>query len=83
MKIPNINIMQEKFLEVFKDTLDIEDRELNMSDEFRTYDEWDSIANLSVIAMIDEEYEVVIENSTFKNIITLQELWDKIQEKKQ
>jgi acyl carrier protein len=75
--------MQEKFLEVFKDTLDIEDRELNMSDEFRTYDEWDSIANLSVIAMIDEEYEVVIENSTFKNIITLQELWDKIQEKKQ
>jgi acyl carrier protein len=75
--------MQEKFLEVFKDTLDIADRELNMSDEFRTYDEWDSIANLSVIAMIDEEYEVVIENSTFKNIITLQELWDKIQEKKQ
>jgi acyl carrier protein len=75
--------MQGKFLEVFKDTLDIEDRELNMSDEFRTYEEWDSIANLSVIAMIDEEYEVVIENSTFKNIITLQELWDKIQEKKQ
>jgi acyl carrier protein len=75
--------MQERFLEVFKDTLDIEDRELNMSDEFRTYEEWDSIANLSVIAMIDEEYEVVIENSTFKNIITLQELWDKIQKKKQ
>lgn len=74
--------MQEKFLEVFKDTLDIADRELNMSDKFRTYEEWDSIANLSVIAMIDEEYEVVIENSTFKNIITLQELWDKIQEKK-
>ncbi len=74
--------MQEKFLEVFKETLDIEDRELNMSDEFREYEEWDSIANLSVIAMIDEEYEVIIENSQFKKINTLQELWDKIQNEK-
>lgn len=54
-----------------------------MTDEFRSYEEWDSIANLSVIALIDEEYDVVIENSDFKNINTLQELWDKIQQKKQ
>lgn len=74
--------MEEKFLELFKETLDIEDKEVNMSDHFRTFEEWDSIANLSLIAMIDAEYEVIIENSVFKNIETLQELWDKIQEKK-
>lgn len=73
--------MQEKFLQLFKETLDIEDREINMSDEFRSYEEWDSIANLSVIAMIDDEYDIVIENSEFKNILTLQELWDEIQKR--
>ena len=74
--------MEEEFLELFKETLDIEDKDVSMSDHFRTFEEWDSIANLSLIAMIDAEYEVIIENSVFKNIETLQELWDKIQEKK-
>lgn len=74
--------MQNKFLQLFKETLDIEDREINVSDEFRAYDEWDSIANLSVIAMIDDEFDVVIENSEFKNIKTIQGLWDEIQKRK-
>lgn len=74
--------MEEKFLELFKETLDIEDRELKMSDKFRDYEEWDSIANLSVVAMIDVEYEVIIENSVFKELQTLQELWDRIQSQK-
>ncbi len=74
--------MQEKFLQLFKETLDIEDREIQMADEFRSFDEWDSIANLSVIAMIDDEFEVVIENSEFKNIKTIQALWDEIQKRK-
>jgi acyl carrier protein len=74
--------MQEKFLQLFKETLDIEDKDVQMSDEFRAYDEWDSIANLSVIAMIDDEYDVVIENSEFKNIKTLQALWEEIEKRK-
>ena len=74
--------MKENFLELFKETLDIEDRTLNFTDVFKEYEEWDSIANLSIIAMIDVEYEIVIENSVFKNINTLEELWDKIQEHK-
>jgi acyl carrier protein len=74
--------MQENFLQLFKETLEIEDREIQMSDEFRAYDEWDSIANLSVIAMIDDEFDVVIENSEFKNIKTIQALWDEIQKRK-
>ena len=74
--------MQVKFLQLFKETLDIEDKEIQMTDEFRSFDEWDSIANLSVIAMIDDEYDVVIENSDFKNIKTLQALWEEIEKRK-
>jgi acyl carrier protein len=74
--------MKENFLKLLKETLDIEDRDLVMSDEFRTFEEWDSISNLSVIALIDVEYEVIIENSVFKKINTIEELWAKIQELK-
>jgi len=74
--------MQEDFIQLFKETLDIEDKDVQVTDQFKTYEEWDSIANLSVIAMIDAEYEVIIENSVFKEIETLQELWDAIQERR-
>jgi len=73
--------MHENFLQLFKETLDMEEKEISMSDEFRSFDEWDSIANLSIIALIDDEYDVVIENNDFKNIQTIQELWDEIQKK--
>ena len=41
--------MQKKFIELLKEALEIEDRELDINDEFRTYDEWDSLAYLSII----------------------------------
>ena len=47
-----------------------------MEDEFRNYDEWSSIAYLSVIAMMDEEYDVQIEEAEFKEIRTVQALYD-------
>ena len=73
--------MQNKFIDLFKETLEIEDRELKMTDVFRNYEEWNSLAYLSIIAMIDEEYDVVIEGVTFKNLQTLDELYIEIQKR--
>lgn len=67
--------MKEKFIENLKEALEIEDREINMSDEFRTYDEWDSLAYLSVIAMLDEEYDIQMEEAEFKKIRTVEDLY--------
>lgn len=67
--------MEEKFIENLKEALEIEDREINMSDEFRTYDEWDSLAYLSVIAMLDEEYDIQMEEAEFKKIRTVEDLY--------
>ena len=72
--------MEHKFLESFAEAMEIEDRMLAMGDNFRDYEEWDSLANLSVIAMIDEEFEVVIEANEFAKMSTLQDVYDKIQE---
>ena len=70
--------MEQKFLKAFAEAMEIEDRALSLSDNFRDYEEWDSLANLSVIAMIDEEFEVVVEAEHFAKMCTLQEVYDKI-----
>lgn len=62
--------MNEKFLSNLKDALEIEDREISLDDKFREYAEWDSIGQLSVIAMVDEEYGVVIDGNLFKDLHT-------------
>lgn len=71
--------MEQKFVDLFKETLEIEDREISMSDEFRGFDEWDSLALLSVIAMIDEEYDVIIESNAFQKLQTVGDIYNYIQ----
>lgn len=66
----------QKFIENFKDVVEIEGRELALSDKFRDYPEWSSLAFLSVIAMIDDEYGVIIEGKDFRRLETLQDVLD-------
>ena len=65
----------EKFIELFSEALERED-EIRMEDEFRNYPEWSSIAYLSVIAMMDEEFDVQIEEADFKKLKTVQSVFD-------
>ena len=70
--------MEEKFIDLLKDILEIEDRELDLKDEFRHYPEWDSLGYLELIAMMDEEFEVAIENDDFGKLITLEDLINEV-----
>lgn len=67
--------MEEKFIELFKEAIEMED-EVKMEDEFREYDVWDSLTYLSVIAMMDDEYDVQIEEAEFKKLRTVQDLFN-------
>lgn len=64
-----------EFIEQLKDVLEIEGREVEPTDEFRNYDEWDSLAYLSVIAFYDEEFDIQIEESSFKLLKTVEDLF--------
>lgn len=62
----------EDFISNFAEALEIEDASnLSENTEFRNLEEWDSLAYLSIIAMLDEEYEVQIENAEFKKMNTI------------
>lgn len=65
------------FIQNFADQLDDTDAAvLTPETEFRQLDDWSSLAALSIIAMIDEEYGVTIGSDAFKNAKTIQNLYD-------
>lgn len=66
--------MEEKFIEALKEALERED-EISMSDEFRNYDEWSSLAYLEIVAMLDDQYDIQIEEAEFKKLKTVGDLF--------
>lgn len=67
------------FIQNFADQLDDTEAEvLTPETEYRELDDWGSLAALSIIAMVDEEYGITIDSETFKGTNTIQELFDKI-----
>ena len=73
---------KQKFIELFKETIDIEDKEITGDVVFRELEEWDSLALLSVIAMIDDEYDIIIQGNDFKSLNTLNDIMTYINDNK-
>ncbi|PHN01483.1 acyl carrier protein [Flavilitoribacter nigricans] len=65
--------MQQQFIDAFKEALEIEGG-VQLTDNFRDYDEWDSLARLSLIAMLDDEYGIQIEDAKFEQLKTVGDL---------
>lgn len=74
--------MKEQFLAIIKEALEIEDRELNIEDNFKEYDEWDSLGQLTLIAELDANYSVTIDGETFDKLNTLEELMAEVEKRK-
>jgi acyl carrier protein len=71
--------MKEKFLDSFKEALQIEDREIALEDVFRNYEEWDSLGRLSLIAALDEEFDLQIEDKEFEKLLTVGDLLNEVE----
>ena len=68
--------MKDKLIEEFKDILELEDETIEAESNFRDYDDWDSIAALSVMAYLDSEFNFSIKAEDFKQINTINQLVD-------
>lgn len=69
----------ENFAEQFDDT-DVS--EIQADTEYRELDEWTSLTALSIIAMIDDEYDVQLKADEIRKTQTIQELFDLVKSKK-
>lgn len=73
--------MLTKIIELFEEILERDPGSIQEDDEFREYDEWDSLAYLSVIAKVDDDYGLVIPREDFQKIRTVKQLADYLNDK--
>lgn len=66
----------EKKLELLADVLDVEVEDLEPAKKLEEFEEWDSVAVLSYIAMIDEEFGREIKGAEIRAFITVQDALD-------
>ena len=63
----------ENFVNQFEDT---DASEFKAETVFKELDEWSSLIALSVIAMVDEEYDVTIKGDDIRNSNTIEDLYN-------
>lgn len=68
----------ENFVDQFEDA---NVNQFNPETKFREAEGWSSLVALSVLAMIDEEYDVQLKGEEMKKAQTIQELFDLVQSK--
>ncbi|WP_295333267.1 acyl carrier protein [Flavobacterium sp.] len=66
--------MEKELFEQLEDILELAPGTVTLTAVFRDYENWDSMANLSVIAMLDDSFGVHIASQDFKNLITVGDL---------
>lgn len=72
----------EKFIEDFEEAVeDVDPGSLTAATKYRELGAWDSLAVLTVIAMVDAEYDVRLKADALKNCETLEALFAEISER--
>lgn len=61
---------------------DTDASEFKSDTEFKALDEWSSLTALSIIAMVDEEYDVTIKGDDIRNSETIEDLFNVVNTKK-
>ena len=73
-----INDFIANFADQFENT---EASKFNAETKFRELDEWSSLLALSILAMVDEEYDVQLKGEEMRATNTIQDLFDLVESK--
>lgn len=69
----------EEFVELFAEQFDETDAsEIKANTVFHNLAEWSSLIGLSVIAMVDEEFDVALKGDDVKTSVTVEDLYKKL-----
>lgn len=71
-----------EFVELFAEQFDETDAsEIQASTVFHDLEEYSSLIALSIIAMIDEEFDITIKGDDMRASVTVEDLYNKVVEK--
>lgn len=69
----------DEFVALFAEQFDDTDvSEITATTVFHDLDEWSSLIGLSVIAMVDEEFDIALKGDDVKSSVTVEDLYNKV-----
>lgn len=74
-----LNEFVKNFAEQFEET---DASEITAGTEYKNLDEWSSLIALSIIAMVDEEYDVALKGDDIRNTVTIEDLYNLVKSRK-
>jgi acyl carrier protein len=66
--------MEEKLITNLAEALEMQSNQIKSEDKFRNYENYSSLTELSVLAMLDSEFGIEIEMSEFNKYLTVGDL---------
>ena len=75
--------MEDRFIEQLKEILEMGNGDVKPEDKFRDYENWDSLTALSVIAMMDDEFGVIINAEEFRKLVKVNDLIEAVKKRMQ
>ena len=73
--------MKIQLINIVKEALDIVEETIDLNTQFDSLDTWDSLGKLSLIALIDESFNVQISDKEFNSFETLDDLYTALKSK--
>ncbi len=66
--------MEEDVIKALAEALEMDTAEINTEARFRDFENYSSLAELSVLAMLDSEFNIEIEMKDFNKLVTVGDL---------
>jgi acyl carrier protein len=71
-----------EFIVQFANAIEVDPALVQADTEFKSLDNWDSLCALSIIAMVDESYQVTLGGEDLESSKTVANLWTLIESRK-
>ena len=72
----------EEFVALFAEQFDYTDAsEFTATTVFHDLDEWSSLIGLSIIAMVDEEFDIALKGDDIRNAVTVEDVYNNVKAK--
>lgn len=75
--------MKEKLFNALAESLEMDASQINENDKFRDYENYSSLTELSILAMLDSEFGIEIEMKEFNGYNTVADLLKLVTSKSQ
>lgn len=73
-----MKITETELLEQLEDIFEKDLEEMKINDSFKNYDEWDSLTQLSLLAFLNDDYDIILNNNDLDSLNTISDIFNLI-----